>query len=151
MFCYFSNRTLRCLSYPLHDIMVAAKTGTDKVDLLWKQIQEALQRNMSLVGPSTNGPSTSVRSMQKSETSHNSSQNQLLDRLIMQVNEAIRSLQRQGSEGRSSDIENARNLLSDAHSAKEVNNCCKDKTNIDEISNIKPPLSLASRKISVQR
>jgi hypothetical protein len=131
--------------------MVAAKTGTDKVDLLWKQIQEALQRNMSLVGPSTNGPSTSVRSMQKSETSHNSSQNQLLDRLIMQVNEAIRSLQRQGSEGRSSDIENARNLLSDAHSAKEVNNCCKDKTNIDEISNIKPPLSLASRKISVQR
>jgi hypothetical protein len=131
--------------------MVAAKTGTDKVDLLWKQIQEALQRNMSLVGPSTNGPSTSVRSMQKSETSHNSSQNQLLDRLIMQVNEAIRSLQRQGSEGRSSDIENARNLLSDAHSAKEVNNCCKDKTNIDEMSNIKPPLSLASRKISVQR
>lgn len=131
--------------------MVAAKTGTDKVDLLWKQIQEALQRNMSLVGPSTNGPSTSVRSMQKSETSHNSSQNQLLDRLIMQVNEAIRSLQRQGSEGRSSDIENARNLLSDAHSAKEVNNCCKDKTNIDEMSNIKSPLSLASRKISVQR
>ncbi|XP_046651489.1 F-actin-uncapping protein LRRC16A-like isoform X2 [Daphnia pulicaria] len=115
-----SNRTLRCLSYPLHDIMVAAKTGTDKVDILWKQIQEALQRNMSLVGPSTNGPSTSVRSMQKSETSHNNSQNQLVDRLIMQVNEAIRSLQRQGSEGRSSDIENARNLLSDAHSAKEL-------------------------------
>jgi len=130
--------------------MVAAKTGTDKVDILWKQIQEALQRNMSLVGPSTNGPSTSVRSMQKSETSHNSSQNQLVDRLIMQVNEAIRSLQRQGSEGRSSDIENARNLLSDAHSAKEVNNCETTKQTWMKSLILTSPI-LASRKISVQR
>lgn len=120
--CLFtSNRTLRCLSYPLHDIMVAAKTGTDKVDVLWKQIQEALQRNMSLAGPSPNGTSTSVRLHQQGETTNTSSQNQLVDRLIMQVNEAIRSLQRQGtSEARSSDIETARNLLSDAHAAKEV-------------------------------
>ena len=122
--CLFtSNRTLRCLSYPLHDIMVAAKTGTDKVDVLWKQIQEALQRNMSLAGPSPNGTPASVRLHQQGETANSvSSQNQLVDRLIMQVNEAIRSLQRQGSsEGRCGDIENARNLLSDAHAAKEVN------------------------------
>ncbi|XP_059352193.1 F-actin-uncapping protein LRRC16A-like isoform X2 [Daphnia carinata] len=115
-----SNRTLRCLSYPLHDIMVAAKTGTDKVDVLWKQIQEALQRNMSLAGPSPNGTSTSVRLHQQGETTNTSSQNQLVDRLIMQVNEAIRSLQRQGSEGRAGDIEIARNLLVDAHAAKEL-------------------------------
>lgn len=100
--------------------MVAAKTGTDKVDILWKQIQEALQRNMSLVSLSSNGNSASVRSHQKGETTHNTSQNQLLDRLIIQVNDAIRTLQRQGSEGRGGDIEIARNLLADAHAAKEV-------------------------------
>lgn len=101
--------------------MVAAKTGTDKVDVLWKQIQEALQRNMSLVGPTPNGTSTSVRLHQQGEMASTNSQNQLVDRLIMQVNEAIRSLQRQGCDGRSNDIETARNLLSDAHAAKEVN------------------------------
>lgn len=100
--------------------MVAAKTGTDKVDSLWKQIQEALQRNMSLVGPTPNGTPTSVRLQQLTETANSSTHNQLLDRLMMQVNEAIRSLQRQGSESRNGDIEMARNLLSDAHAAKEV-------------------------------
>lgn len=101
--------------------MVAAKTGTDKVDTLWKQIQEALQRNMSLVGPTPNGAPSSVRLQQLTETVNSNSQNQLLDRLMMQVNEAVRSLQRQGIEAKGSDIETARNLLADAHAAKEVN------------------------------
>ena len=100
--------------------MVAAKTGTDKVDALWKQIQEALQRNTSLIGPSSNGTPTSVRLFNQTETTSNGFQYQLVDRLIMQVNDAIRTLQRQGTEGKANDIETARNLLSDAHSAKEV-------------------------------
>lgn len=131
--------------------MVAAKTGTDKVDILWKQIQEALQRNMSLIGPSPNGTSASVRSHQKGETTHNTSQNQLLDRLIIQVNEAIRTLQRQGSEGRAGDIEIARNLLVDAHSAKEVVFEQHQTSCNREISKITDSFLSASRKTCVQR
>lgn len=120
-----SNRTLRSLSYPLHDIMVAAKAGTEKVDALWKQIQEALQRNMSLPGrpsgpPLPTGAPPSVRLLQQGESPAHGSQHQLLDRLSLQVSEVIRTLQRQGSDAKSNEIETARNLLSDAHAAKQV-------------------------------
>lgn len=121
--CLTSNRTLRCLSYPLHDIMVAAKTGTDKVDFLWKQIQEALQRNMSFVGDThRDGTPTSVRLLQSTGemTNISTTQHLVMDRLMIQVNEAIRSLQRQGNESKLNDIETARNLLADAHASKEV-------------------------------
>lgn len=104
--------------------MVAAKTGTDKVDFLWKQIQEALQRNMSVVAPTPDGTPTSVRLLQMNEVTNISTQHLVLDRLIIQVNEAIRSLQRQGNESKMSDIETARNLLADAHASKEVNLIC---------------------------
>jgi len=114
---------LRCVPYPLHDIMVAAKNGTDKVDLLWKQIQDALQRNMSLssMSPSLSGTtSPTMRLMQQGESMTTTAQHQLLDRLVIQVNEAIRSLQRQGNETKSNEIETARHLLADAHGAKQV-------------------------------
>lgn len=104
--------------------MVAAKAGTtDKVDTLWKQIQDALQRNMSLsISPIPRGASPSVRLMQlrDGESPTAGSQTQLLDRLILQVNEAIRGLQRQGNDTKTAEIEKARNLLSDAHAAKQV-------------------------------
>ena len=103
--------------------MVAAKNGTDEVDLLWKQIQDALQRNMSLssMSPSLSGTtSPTMRLMKQGESMTTTTQNQLLDRLVIQVNEAIRSLQRQGNETKSNEIETARHLLADAHGAKQV-------------------------------
>lgn len=102
--------------------MVAAKAGTEKVDALWKQIQESLQRNMSLASSTLpTGASPTVRLMQlQTESPTAGSQHVLLDRLVLQVNEAIRALQRQGSEGKAAEIETARNLLADAHAAKQV-------------------------------
>lgn len=103
--------------------MVAAKNGTDKVDILWKQIQEALQRNMSLSAMSSSHSGTispTMRLMQQGESVSSTSQHQLLDRLVIQVNEAIRSLQRQGNETKANEIETARHLLADAHGAKQV-------------------------------
>ena len=100
--------------------MLAAKTGTDKVDALWRQIQEALQRNTSLAGSGPSCTSPTARLMQHPEASAAHSQHQVLDRLILQVDEAVRSVQRQGSESKASQIEVARNLIMDAHAAKQV-------------------------------
>ena len=111
-----SNRTLRCVSYPLHDVMVAAKAGTEKVDSLWRQIQESLQRNML---PSASvGAAPAVRSQPGVALN---STHQLLDRLVLQVNEAVRNVQRQGGgDAKAGDVEMARNLLDDANGAKQV-------------------------------
>ena len=113
-FFNLSNRTLRYLPYPLHDIMVAAKAGPEKVDSLWKQIQESLQRN---VVPSQTGTTPTVRLQQGAMLS---STQQLLDRLVNQTSEAIRNVQRQGNDSKAAEVEVARGLLDDAHGAKQV-------------------------------
>lgn len=111
------NRTLRCLTYPLHDIMVAAKAGTDKVDILWKQIQESLQRNMLLSNTClTEAPPPA--DPQQEAVINNAHKH--LDRLVVQVNEAIVNLQRMGNESKMKDIEIARILMDDAHVAKQL-------------------------------
>ena len=105
------------MPYPIFDITAAARAGTDKVDVLWKQIQEALQRNML---PGKSGSSPTIR-MPPSIMLNNS--HQLLDQMIHQTNEAIRSVQHQGDESKASEIEVARSLIEDAYGAKQVGYC----------------------------
>lgn len=100
--------------------MIAAKTGTDKVDALWKQMQEALQRNTLLAGPVPSCTSPGARLMQHADTAAAQSHYQMLDRLVMQVDEAVRSAQRHGAESKTVQIDVARSLISDAHAAKQV-------------------------------
>lgn len=102
--------------------MVAAKTGTtEKVDSLWKQIQEALQRNVSTGGATPSGSLSSARLLlQQGEALDAGSRHQLLDALVAQVNEAIRTVQRQGADSRNNEIEFARNVVSEACAAKQV-------------------------------
>ena len=97
--------------------MVAAKAGTDKVDILWKQIQESLQRNM-LPSSSSSAEASPPPDPQQEGGINNAHKH--LDRLVVQVNEAIANLQRQGSESKIKDIEIARILMDDAHAAKQV-------------------------------
>merc|ERR1712136_39637 len=97
--------------------MVAAKAGTDKVDILWKQIQESLQRNMLLSNTClTEAPPPA--DPQQEAVINNAHKH--LDRLVVQVNEAIVNLQRMGNESKMKDIEIARILMDDAHVAKQL-------------------------------
>lgn len=101
--------------------MVAAKAGTDKVDILWKQIQESLQRNMLLSNTClTEAPPPA--DPQQEAVINNAHKH--LDRLVVQVNEAIVNLQRMGNESKMKDIEIARILMDDAHVAKQVGRNC---------------------------
>ena len=101
--------------------MVAAKAGTDKVDILWKQIQESLQRNM--VPTSTSAAQAPPPSADAQTEAVINNTHKHLDRLVAQVNEAIINLQRLGNESKIKDIEIARLLMDDAHAAKQVCVC----------------------------
>ena len=117
----FSNRKLRNIPYPLHDIMVAAKAGMEKVDVLWKQIQESLQRNVTAAPASSKSGTTALTARSQPHVSL-SSTHQLLERLVRQINEAFEHIQRQSGseETTNAQVDAARGVLDDALGAKQL-------------------------------
>lgn len=99
--------------------MVAAKAGTEKVDALWKQIQESLQRNMASNVVRTVSNPVAVKSPPAPGLS--SFTRHALERLVGQTGDAIRNIQRQAcDDAKAAEIEVARGLLDDARCTKQV-------------------------------
>ncbi|KAK7868710.1 hypothetical protein R5R35_008235 [Gryllus longicercus] len=108
-----SNYTVRYMPFPVHDIVPCMKTSAERTDTVMRKIQDLLHRNVS---PKKYSNGQAFRLQQGFLLS---STQQMVDRLVVQTQDTIRSLAQQESSD-TGDINFATGLIQDADNSKQL-------------------------------
>lgn len=108
-----SNYTVRYMPLPLYDVLPCMKVSAERTDTLMKKIQDVLHRNVS---PKKYSNGQAFRLQQGFLLS---STQQMVDRLVVQTQDTIRTLAQESTE-KNNDINYATGLIQDADNSKQL-------------------------------
>ncbi|XP_046397648.1 F-actin-uncapping protein LRRC16A isoform X2 [Ischnura elegans] len=109
-----SNFTLRYMPFPVFDIMPCMKVSAERTEIIMRRIQDLLHRNVS---PKKYSNGQAFRLQQGFLLS---STQQMVDRLVVQTQDTIRTLSREAAAAQGVDIEHALGLTKDADNSKQL-------------------------------
>lgn len=108
-----SNFTVRYMPFPVHDIVPCMKTSAERTDTVMRKIQDLLHRNVS---PKKYSNGQAYRLQQGFLLS---STQQMVDRLVVQTQDTIRTLAQQENSD-TGEINFATGLIQDADNSKQL-------------------------------
>ncbi|XP_049862710.1 F-actin-uncapping protein LRRC16A isoform X2 [Schistocerca gregaria] len=108
-----SNYTVRYMPFPIYDIVPCMKTSAERTDAVMKKIQDILHRNVT---PKIYSNGQAFRLQQGFLLS---STQQMVDRLVVQTQNKIRTLAQESTEN-NNDINQATGLIKDADNSKQL-------------------------------
>ncbi|XP_066998308.2 F-actin-uncapping protein LRRC16A isoform X2 [Anabrus simplex] len=108
-----SNYTVRYMPFPVHDVVPCMKASAERTESLMRKIQDLLHRNVS---PKKYSNGQAFRLQQGFLLS---STQQMVDRLVVQTQDTIRSLAQESMEN-NNDINHATGLIHDADNSKQL-------------------------------
>ncbi|KAG8222461.1 hypothetical protein J437_LFUL002196 [Ladona fulva] len=109
-----SNYTLRYMPFPVFDVVPCMKISAERTEMIMRRIQDLLHRNVS---PKKYSNGQAFRLQQGFLLS---STQQMVDRLVVQTQDTIRSLSKETIAAQGVDIEHALGLTKDADNSKQL-------------------------------
>ncbi|XP_063216006.1 F-actin-uncapping protein LRRC16A isoform X3 [Bacillus rossius redtenbacheri] len=108
-----SNYTVRYMPFPVHDVVPCMKTSSERTDTVMRKIQDLLHRNVT---PKKYSQGQAFRLQQGFLLS---STQQMVDRLVVQTQDMIRSLAQESTDN-NNQINLATGLIQDADNSKQL-------------------------------